>query len=179
MKDFFKNIIKDWKSLVLYFLIALGVASSVVFVGDARDTLEQENRATLLSLEWSQFKNVAAKNGYTAEAALDYMLEQDDELFSGMVYKEPTLYDWQTGGYLQIATGAQLLNDMRGGGWQTADDFVLDNNHNFVLLYDEAMQNRVYEHLSNKTSAQNFLHTFRTGSTTIYAVETTLSLIHI
>lgn len=172
-KSWCKKWFSDWRTLLLVFLIAVGVATSVVFVGDERDTLEQENRATLLSLEWSQFQNVAAKNGYSAEEALDYMLAEDDELFSGMVYKEPTLYDWQTGGYLQITTGAQLLNDMRSGNWQTADDFMLDNNHSYVLLYDEEMQERVFEHLSNKTSAQNFLHTFKTGATTLYAVETT------
>lgn len=168
-----KNILKDWPRLLLCLMIGLGVAASVVFVGSTRAALEAENRATLLSLEWAQLKDVAARNGYTAEEALEYMLGQDDELFSGVVYKEPTLYDWQTGGYLQVCTGAQLLNDMRGGGWQTAGDFVLDNNHNYVLLYDAEMQGRVYDHLGHKTSAQNWLHTFKTGGTTLYAVETT------
>ena len=120
---------------LLYLAVALGVIASLI-VGVERWQLEQANRATLLSLEWGQFKDVAARNGYTAEEALQYFWQADEEnpLFSGVVYKEPTLYDWQNGGYLQIVTGAQLLNDMRAGDWQTAADFALDNNHNYILL---------------------------------------------
>lgn len=159
---------------LLYLAVALGVIASLI-VGGERWQLEQANRATLLSLEWGQFKDVAARNGYTAEEALQYFRQADEEnpLFSGVVYKEPTLYDWQNGGYLQIVTGAQLLNDMRAGDWQTAADFALDNNHNYILLYDEEMQQRVYQHLQYKTSAQNSLHEFRAGDTQLFAVETT------
>lgn len=173
MKNISKDILKDWRHWLLYILIGVGVAASVVFVGGQRADLEAENRSTLLSLEWAQLKDVAARNGYTADEALEYLLGGEHDLFSGVVYKEPTLYDWQTGGYLQISTGAQLLNDMRSGAWQTDDDFVLDKNHSYVLLYDEAMQERVFEHLGHKTSAQSSLHTFQTGPTTLYAVETT------
>lgn len=168
------NIGKNWRHWLLYLVIAVGVAASLA-VGANRAGLESANRATLLSLEWTQLKDVAARNGYTADEALRYLQAQGggDELFSGVVYKEPTLFDWQNGGYLQISTGAQLLNDMRSGDWQTAEDFVLDKNHNYVLLYDEDMQQRVFAHLSHKTSAQNLLHTFTAGTTTLYAVETT------
>ncbi len=167
------NIKQNWSRWLLYLLIAVGVAASLAAVGVNRAAQEADNRSTLLSLEWAQLKDVAARNGYTADEALGYLLGEDSDLFSGVVYKEPTLLDWQTGGYLQISTGAQLLNDMRSGGWQTADEFVLDKNHNYVLLYDEEMQQRVFDHLGHKTSAQNSLHTFSTGATTLYAVETT------
>lgn len=167
------NIMKNWQRLLLYLIIAAGVAASLA-VGLNRVALESANRATLLSLEWAQLKDVAARNGYTAEEALQYFREQGDggELFSGIVYKEPTLFDLQNSGYLQVSTGAQLLNDMKSGDWRTEDDFALDKNHNYVLLYDEEMQQRVFEHLTHKTSAQNALHTFMAGTTTLYAVET-------
>ncbi len=159
---------------LLYLAVALGVLASL-WTGAARWQQEQANRATLFSLEWGQFKDVAARNGYTAAEALAYFQQADpaDPLFSGVVYKEPTLSDWQNAGQLQIAAGSQLLNDMRTGGWQAADGFLPDKDHNYILLYDAAMQQRVYEHLQHKTSTQTTMHELQAGDTTIFAVETT------
>lgn len=158
--------------LVLCGLIVLALLCSLIVLG-GRAAAEMENRHTLLTLEWSQLKDTAARNGYTVEDALAKLLpEGEEQIFSGVVYKEPTLYDWQNGGYLMLDSGTQLMSDMRAGNWQTDDSFASDFNHNYVLCYDEALQQRVYEHLQNKTSAQNILHTFRAGDTLLYAVET-------
>ncbi len=202
-----KSLQKKWK-YVLYLLIAIGVAASLV-VGAERVGLEQANRSTLLTLEWGQFKDVAARNGSTADEALEYMLGEDPELFSGVVYKEPTLYDWQSNGALQIDTGAQWASDVRSGEWvlvnaeasgnaenaensensensENADNaeeietvesvessaYELDYNHNFILCNDEDMQQRVFNHLQYKTSAQNQLLNFAAGDSMLYVVET-------
>ena len=73
---------------------------------------------------------------------------------------------------LPLQTGSQLLNDVRIGGWEIvepaeAEDLELsdletpqiDNNHNYVLCYDEEQQQLVYNNLQYKTSAQNQLYT--------------------
>lgn len=158
---------------LLYAVVAVGVLASLLVCAQ-RMALEAENRATLLSLEWGQLKDVAARNGYTAEEALEYFAAaDDDDLFSGVVYKEPTLADWQNSGYLQLATGTALLNDMRMGGWQAEDNWLPDNQRNFIVLYDADMQQRVFEHLQNKTSAQNILHKLTSAEDEIFVVETT------
>ena len=138
----------------LYLLIAVGVAASLL-VGMQRMALEAGSKTTLLSLEWGQLKDTAARNGSTVEQALAQLLKDENgrPLISGVVYKEPMLIDWQNGGYLQLVTGAQLLNDVRVGGWEVAeaseeaedaeDALLLDNNHNYVLCYDEAQQQLV------------------------------------
>lgn len=158
--------------LLLCALIALALVCSVAAL-TKRTVLEAEARHTLLTLEWAQLKDTAARNGFAVEDALDKLLGADEqELFSGVVYKEPTLYDWQNGGYLQISSGTQLMNDMRAGDWQADDSFSADYNHNYVLCHDEMLQQRVFEHLQYKTSAQNLLHTFTAGDEQLYVVET-------
>ena len=110
--------------------------------------------------------------------------ENGRPLISGVVYKEPMLIDWQNGGYLQLVTGAQLLNDVRVGGWEVAeaseeaedaeDALLLDNNHNYVLCYDEAQQQLVFDNLEYKTSAQNGLYTLvNADEEMLYVVSTT------
>ena len=155
-----------WR-LPLYLLIVVGVAASLL-VGLQRIALESVSKTTLLSLEWGQLKDTAARNGSTVEAALEQLIkdEKGRPLISGVVYKEPMLSDWQNGGYLQLLTGAQLLNDVRVGGWEItapeidpADDNTsasdndtepqIDNNHNYVICYDEE---RSEEHTSELQS---------------------------
>lgn len=153
-------------------LIVLALVFSLSVLG-VRAVQEMANRHTLLSLEWSQLKDTAARNGYTVEDALARLHPAgEEELFSGVVYKEPTLFDWQNAGYLQIDSGTQLLNDMRAGGWQADETFLADYNHNYVMCHDETLQQRVFEHLQHKTSAQNILHTFSAGGSPLYVVET-------
>lgn len=169
----------------LYLLIAVGVAASLL-VGMQRMALEAGSKTTLLSLEWGQLKDTAARNGSTVEQALAQLLKDENgrPLISGVVYKEPMLIDWQNGGYLQLVTGAQLLNDVRVGGWEVAeaseeaedaeDALLLDNNHNYVLCYDEAQQQLVFDNLEYKTSAQNGLYTLvNADEEMLYVVSTT------
>ncbi len=158
--------------LLLCVMIAVSLLLSAAAL-TKRAVLEADGRHTLLTLEWAQLKDTAARNGYTVEDALARLLpEGEEELFSGVVYKEPTLYDWQNGGYLQLLSGTQLVNDMRAGNWQADDASGIDFNHNYILCHDEALQQRVFEHLQYKTSAQNMLHTFNAGGQQLYAVET-------
>lgn len=157
----------------LYILIAVGVLASLAVAGE-RLAAEAGSKTTLLSLEWGQLKDNAARNGCTVEEALQKLTKDEAgrPLVSGVVYKEPMLIDWQNGGYLQVQTGSQLLNDVRIGGWEIvepaeAEDLELsdletpqiDNNHNYVLCYDEEQQQLVYNNLQYKTSAQNQLYT--------------------
>lgn len=175
-----------WR-LPLYLLIAAGVLASLL-VGMQRMALEATSKTTLLSLEWGQLKDTAARNGQTVEEALPQLIKDaaGKPLVSGVVYKEPMLIDWQNGGYLQLVTGAQLLNDVRVGGWEivdlpesvdaenVADAAWLDNNHNYVLCYDEAQQQLVFENLENKTSAQNGTYTLANAEDELlYVVSTT------
>ena len=180
-----------WR-LPLYLLIVVGVAASLL-VGLQRIALESVSKTTLLSLEWGQLKDTAARNGSTVEEALEQLIkdEKGRPLISGVVYKEPMLSDWQNGGYLQLLTGAQLLNDVRVGGWEItapeidpADDNTsasdndtepqIDNNHNYVICYDEEQQKLVYDNLEYKTSAQNGLYTLTNADDEmLYAVSTT------
>ena len=157
----------------LYILIAVGVLASLAVAGE-RLAAEAGSKTTLLSLEWGQLKDNAARNGCTVEEALQKLTKDEAgrPLVSGVVYKEPMLIDWQNGGYLQVQTGSQLLNDVRIGGWEIvepaeAEDLELsdletpqiDSNHNYVLCYDEGQQQLVYNNLQYKTSAQNQLYT--------------------
>lgn len=177
----------------LYLLIAAGVLASLL-VGLQRMALESTSKTTLLALEWGQLKDTAARNGSTVEQALR-QLTQDEAgrpLISGVVYKEPMLNDWQNGGYLQVVTGAQLLDDVRVGGWEIAatpeaeirvsqpvepeaeDGGPLDNNHNYVICYDEQQQQLVFNNLEYKTSAQNSLYTLvNADDELLYVVSTT------
>ena len=101
----------------LYILIAVGVLASLAVAGE-RLAAEAGSKTTLLSLEWGQLKDNAARNGCTVEEALQKLTKDEAgrPLVSGVVYKEPMLIDWQNGGYLQVQTGSQLLNDVRIGG---------------------------------------------------------------
>lgn len=104
-----------WR-LPLYLLIAAGVLASLL-VGMQRMALEATSKTTLLSLEWGQLKDTAARNGQTVEEALPQLIKDaaGKPLVSGVVYKEPMLIDWQNGGYLQLVTGAQLLKQRARG----------------------------------------------------------------
>ncbi len=112
-----ENKIWQWG---LYLLVAAGLLAGLVVAAE-RAKLEADTKTTLLSLEWNQLKDSAARNGYSVAEALEYFANYEDKaLFSGVVYKEPMLLDWQNGGYLQLDSGAQLVNDVRTGAWSIA-----------------------------------------------------------
>lgn len=170
----------------LYLLVAVGLLVGLAVAAE-RMKLEENSKTTLLSLEWNQLKDSAARNGYSVAEALEYFRSVDQQdLFSGVVYKEPMLLDWQNGGYLQLDSGTQLVNDVRTGAWQIEplgesedmaagdmDEVELDYNHNYVLCHDEALRERVFENLEAKTSAQNRCYNFSKGDELLYVVETT------
>lgn len=173
-----ENKIWQWG---LYLLVAAGLLAGLVVAAE-RAKLEADTKTTLLSLEWNQLKDSAARNGYSVAEALEYFANYEDKaLFSGVVYKEPMLLDWQNGGYLQLDSGAQLVNDVRTGAWSIAtldeaedmDEVELDYNHNYVLCHDEALRERVFANLEAKTSAQNRRYNFSNGEDRLYVVETT------
>ena len=64
-----------WR-LPLYLLIVVGVAASLL-VGLQRIALESVSKTTLLSLEWGQLKDTAARNGSTVEEALEQLSKDE------------------------------------------------------------------------------------------------------
>ncbi len=83
----------------LYILIAVGVLASLAVAGE-RLAAEAGSKTTLLSLEWGQLKDNAARNGCTVEEALQKLTKDEAgrPLVSGVVYKEPMLIDWLLAG---------------------------------------------------------------------------------
>ena len=60
----------------LYILIAVGVLASLAVAGE-RLAAEAGSKTTLLSLEWGQLKDNAARNGCTVEEALQKLTENE------------------------------------------------------------------------------------------------------
>lgn len=160
--------------LLLYLLILVGVLASFTVIFE-RITKESENRSTLLSLEWVQLTEIAARQGVTADEMLEYLQTYDDEpLISGMVYKEPSIYEWKTAGELLVKIGSELSTEVKSGIWRVEDETLIDNSYNYVICPTEEMQERVYENLVIKTSANINKFEIETGETMFYAVSTTM-----
>lgn len=140
--------------IVLLLIIAVAVVASCTVAGQ-RLAAEHKANTTMTALEWSQISDIAARTGMSIDETLDYFAEYEGEqLYSGVLYKEPAFSDLEDSGLITIKTGNDFLQQVASGTWVVEDlTEELPDNYNYIVCSDDKIQNMVYENVSTKTDS--------------------------
>lgn len=143
-----------WGKYGLIAVILIGIAAALT-VGVNRVQAEEDADSTMMTLEWSQISETAARNDMTLDETLDYFQQyQGETLYTGVVYKEPAFSELETSGLISIMSGSEFLQEMNSGNWQLQTDGVeISETYNYIVCSDQSIMDMVYENIAIKTDA--------------------------
>ncbi|MCL2817349.1 MAG: DUF5693 family protein [Clostridiales bacterium] len=146
--------------------IALGLAASL-FSAVRRVMLEQSSRQCEIVLDWAEIAELAEREGLSAEQALESFLPH----ITGVLFKEPTVFDLQDRGQAMFFSGEQLLWGAEGEGLLPAGQIKPECSY-LVFFRQEDMQ-RALDNLRAKAPAAD--HEVFSAADGAYVVATSLT----
>lgn len=138
----------------LIVVIIVGILASCT-VGIDRLQAEAKSNSTMMTMEWSQISEAAARNDMTTGETLEYFQKYDGKnLLSGIVYKEPAFSDLEDSGLITIKSGNEFSQEIQSGNWQLeTQDVKISDSYNYIVCSNENIMDMVYENISIKTDA--------------------------
>ena len=141
--------------IVLLAMIAVAVIACCTVAVD-RFSAEQKSDTTMMTMEWSQISDSAARTGMTIPETIEYFQKYNGgTLFTGIFYKEPAFSDLEASGLITIETGNQFFQQVESGAWvvENMDIEELADTYNYIVCSDENIRDMVYDNVSIKTDS--------------------------
>ena len=129
--------------------IALGLAVSL-FSAAWRVELEQASRQCEIVLEWAEIAELAEREGMSAEQALEHFLPH----ITGILFKEPTIFDLQNRGQAIFRSGEQLLCEAEGRVF--LPDGQIKPDYSYLIFFRQEDMQRALDNLRAKAPAADY-----------------------
>ncbi|MGI5824042.1 MAG: DUF5693 family protein [Bacillota bacterium] len=138
----------------LIIVIIVGILASFTVAAD-RMQAENLSDSTMMTMEWSQISDTAARNDMTLDETLDYFQNYNGQtLYTGIVYKEPAFSDLEASGLITIQSGNEFSQQVQSGNWQMeTEDVKVSDTYNYIVCSNENIMNMVFDNIKIKTDA--------------------------
>lgn len=166
---------KKTAKIVLIVLIAVAIIAAGV-VAASRLRAESKSDVTMMTMEWAQISDFAARTGMSLDETLDYFRNFDGKnLYDGILYKEPAFSDLEATGVINIKPGNEFSQLVESNSWIPADpDLEVVDTYNYIVCSNENIQDMVYDNVATKTDAVVQKITATDNGNTILMVGTSL-----
>ena len=127
-------------------VIAVGIICSLI-LAVGRIQAEATQKQAELVMDWTQLYQLSKREAVT----IDEVLAEFAPYITGVIFKEPTVYQMQDEGRLLVIPGAEMLWQAKNGA--PYDAARVNTNHIYLAVYDNESRERVLEHLTLKAPA--------------------------
>ena len=138
-----KTAIKKPVKLIAAVLIVLGIICSLILTAGRMQAESTQKQAELV-LDWTQLYQLSKREAVSIDAVLAEFVPH----ITGVLFKEPTVYQMQDEGRLLLISGAEMLWQAKNGA--PYDAARINTDYIYLAVYDNESRERVLEHLALK-----------------------------